>query len=560
MHQYRRIHFLLIILLITGCSHLPKHPMFRMGKMTIPETAGEYPKLTERNKLIGDLTPLRTCYDVHFYELNVNLDIGDETLKINGSVNIHAKATNDFEKLQIDLAKNMLIQEIIHNDKPLNWTRKEDAVFVDFPVTVKDQNFSFLVKYNGEPQIAKRPPWDGGVVIETDKAGRPFLGVACEGDGASLWWPNKDHPTEEPDSMALSVTVDSDLICVMNGNLRKVESNDNSKTWHWFVSNPINNYNVTFNIGHYIEIQDTVQSLGAVRPLSYWVLDYNEAVAKEHLKEARDVIRFMEKLFGEYPFWADGYKLVETPYLGMEHQSAIAYGNQFKIYDKSVRTMYGSLDYITLHETFHEWWGNSITASDGADVWIHEGFATYCEALYIEDRWDYDLSIDYMLDKRKYIRNRKAIVGPRNEYYWGFEDAYNKGAWILHTLRSVIDDDPLFFDLIKSLAVENRHSIINTEDVIKFVNKKTGADYEPFFRQYLFDRRPPTLESKQIDSAFMYRWKNVQSDFNMPLDILVNREKIRLFPTQESQTITVPKHATIQIMDWKFLLVKETAE
>ncbi|MBC8215272.1 MAG: M1 family metallopeptidase [Candidatus Marinimicrobia bacterium] len=548
---------LLLIMFITGCSRVSMMKSYMRGEMHIPDKAASYPKLTERNRLIGELTPLRTCYDVNFYDMNITIKQDENALQINGYVDIHAKATIEFETLQIDLAEKMTVDDIIFDSTTMKWTRKEDAVFIEFPTITKGQLFSFRVKYNGKPQVAKRPPWDGGVVIETDKAGRPFLGVACEGDGASLWWPNKDHPTEEPDSMAMNVTVDSSLICVMNGKLRDVHTNGDAKTWQWFVSNPVNNYNVTFNIGHYVEIRDTVHSLGVVRPLSYWVLDYNKTVATEHLKEARDVIRFMERRFGEYPFWDDGYKLIETPYLGMEHQSAIAYGNTFKIFDKSNRSMYGSLDYITLHESFHEWWGNSITACDGADVWIQEGFTTYCEALYIENRWGYDLSIDYLLKQRKNIRNRKAMVGPRGQYYWGFEDAYYKGSWILHTLRNVIDDDVLFFDILKSFAAENAKSIVCTEDAIAFVSAKTGQDFNPFFRQYLYDRKPPTFEYKQSGGIFNYRWKDVRSDFYMPVDILVNREEIRLFPTLETQTIDIPEHATIQIKDWEFLLVKE---
>jgi len=527
------------------------------GEMTIPKKGIDYPKLTERNQLLGELTSIRTCYDVHYYDLNIGIELKNEQINLDGFVDIYATAIDDFQLLQIDLAKNMSIKGISYEGNPLKWSRKEDAVFVEFPSVSKNDPFKFRVRYEGQPIIAKRPPWDGGVVVDYDKNGRPFLGVACEGDGASLWWPNKDHPTEEPDSMAMSLTVDSSLVCVMNGALRNVQSNKDKNTWNWFVSNPINNYNVTFNIGHYVEIQDTVHSLGVVRPLSYWVIDYNEAVAKVHLAETRDVIRFMEKRFGEYPFWEDGFKIVESPYLGMEHQSAIAYGNQYKIYDKSVRSMYSHLDYITLHESFHEWWGNSITANDGADVWIQEGFTTYCEALYIEDRWDYELSIDYLLNQKKYIRNRKAIVGPRNQYYWGFEDAYYKGAWILHTLRNVIDNDPLFFQTIKSLATEKALSVLSSEDIIEFINSKTGEDYTPFFNQYLFDRSPPILEYKQAKTEFTYRWKNVQPDFDMPIDILVNREEIRVTPTLEPQILSVPEHATIQVKDWEFLLVKE---
>jgi aminopeptidase N len=543
------------ILIFSSCSSTRQMMSRHNQGMGIPEKAEPYPEPTPRSLLIGKLTPPRTCYDVTFYDMNIEIDI--ENKKIAGYVDFHALAMDNFVKLQFDLAKNMVINEVNYKGKSLPYVREEDAIFVTFPEVKKDDRFNFRVTYYGEPMEAKRPPWDGGFVWKKDKDGRHFVGVACEGDGASLWWPNKDHPTEEPDSMAINITVPSNIMCVANGKLRETIETDVKTTYKWFVSNPINNYNVSVNIANYAVINDTIHSITGIQPAQYYVLDYNEDVAREHFKEARDMMRSLEKFFGPFPWWEDGYKLVETPYLGMEHQTAVAYGNDFKTYDSGTRSIYGFIDYITLHETAHEWWGNNITACDGADVWLHEGFGMYSEVLYVEDQLGYPMSIHYLLERRKGIANRRAIVGPRDQYYWGFEDAYNKGAWILHTLRGVIDDDAMFFGILSGFQDEFASQIVCTEDLVEYINNVTGKDFTSFFNQYIFDRRPPVLEYTITKDKLYYRYSGIVADFTMPVNVLVNKQEIRVQPTTVTQELTIPDYATVQIMDWEYLILKK---
>ena len=543
------------LLVFSSCSSTRQMMSRQRLDMEIPEKAEPYPDPTPRAKLLGELTAPRTCYDVTFYELNIDIDLDDRMIA--GYVDFYAWAVNEFTELQFDLAKNMVLDEVNYKGRSLTYTREEDAVFVTFPAVQAGRQFQFRVTYHGEPAQAKKPPWDGGFVWEKDKAGRDFVGVACEGDGASLWWPCKDHPTEEPDSMAINITVPSNIMCVANGRLREKVETDVKTTYKWFVTKPINNYNVSVNIANYTVIADTIHSVTGIQPATYYVLDYNEAVAREHFKEARVMMRSLEKFFGPFPFWEDGYKLVETPYLGMEHQTAVAYGNDFKTYERGIRTIYGYMDYIILHETAHEWWGNNITACDGADVWLHEGFAMYSEVLYVEDQLGYPMSIHYLLERRRGIQNRRAIVGPRGEYYWGFEDAYNKGAWILHTLRSVLDDDTMFFGILKGFQQEFASQIVCTEDLVEYINNVTGQDFKPFFDQYIFDRRPPTLEYSLTKDKLLYRYTGILPEFSMPVNVLVNKDEVRLQPSMATQTLTIPDYATVQIMDWEYLILKK---
>ena len=550
------IYLALVGLLVFSSCSSTRQMMSRQRKdMEIPEKAEPYPDPTPRAKLLGELTAPRTCYDVTFYELNIDIDLDNRMIA--GYVDFYAWAVNEFTELQFDLAKNMVLDEVNYKGRSLTYTREEDAVFVTFPAVQAGRKFQFRVTYHGEPAQAKKPPWDGGFVWEKDKAGRDFVGVACEGDGASLWWPCKDHPTEEPDSMAINITVPSDIMCVANGRLREKVETDVKTTYKWFVTKPINNYNVSVNIANYAVIADTIHSVTGIQPVTYYVLDYNETVAREHFKEARAMMRSLEKFFGPFPWWEDGYKLVETPYLGMEHQTAVAYGNDFKTYERGIRTIYGYMDYIILHETAHEWWGNNITACDGADVWLHEGFAVYSEVLYVEDQLGYPMSIHYLLELRRGIQNRRAIVGPRGEYYWGFEDAYNKGAWILHTLRSVLDDDAMFFGILKGFQQEFAAQIVCTEDLVEYINNATVKDFTPFFDQYIFDRRPPTLEYSLTKDKLLYRYTGILPEFSMPVNVLVNKDEVRLQPSMATQTLTIPDYATVQIMDWEYLILKK---
>lgn len=546
-----------------NCSHFmfPKKLNYSNGHpaptLSNPEKSDPYPILTERNRLIGTLSPERLCYDVSYYDLNLDIDL--ENKAIHGYNIITALAVNDFSKLQLDFRKEMAIDSILFKGSQLIYTRIEDAVFVEFPMLKEGIRFSFTVYYHGTPKVAPRPPWDDGFVWEIDKAGRPFVAVTSEGLGASHWWPCKDHISDEPDSMSINITVPSELICITNGRLIDTINKKYGRTeYQWVVSNPINTYNVTVNIGNYIGIQDTIQSLGEIRDATYYVLDYNEEVAREFFKEARSVIRVLEHYYGPYPWWDDGFKLVQTPYLGMEHQTAVAYGNNFRIYDKSKsRSLYGFIDYITLHETAHEWWGNSITACDPADVWIHEGFGTYSEVLYIEYLFGYEMSINYLNQKKKYIGNKRAIVGPQNQNYWGFADAYVKGAWIIHTLRNIIDDDKRFFNTLKEFAVDNAKSIVCTDDVRDYFSEKTDIELESFFNQYLYNRMVPTLEYTQKNGQFYYRWTDVVEEFDMPVNILVNKKETRINPTTSTQSLVIPKYATVEIKDWEYLIIKK---
>ena len=543
------------LLVFSSCSSTRQMMSRQRLDMEIPEKAEPYPKPTPRAKLLGELTAPRTCYDVTFYELNIDIDLDNRMIA--GYVDFYAWAVNEFTELQFDLAKNMVLDEVNYKGRSLTYTREEDAVFVTFPAVQAGTQFQFRVTYHGKPAEAKKPPWDGGFVWEKDKAGRDFVGVACEGDGASLWWPCKDHPTEEPDSMAINITVPSNIMCVANGRLREKVETDVKTSYKWFVTKPINNYNVSVNIANYAVIADTIHSVTGIQPVTYYVLDYNETVAREHFKEARTMMRSLEKFFGPFPWWEDGYKLVETPYLGMEHQTAVAYGNDFKTYERGIRTIYGYMDYIILHETAHEWWGNNITACDGADVWLHEGFAVYSEVLYVEDQLGYPMSIHYLLELRRGIQHRRAIVGPRGEYYWGFEDAYNKGAWILHTLRSVLDDDAMFFGILKGFQQEFAAQIVCTEDLVEYINNATVKDFTPFFDQYIFDRRPPTLEYSLTKDKLLYRYTGILPEFSMPVNVLVNKDEVRLQPSMATQTLTIPDYATVQIMDWEYLILKK---
>ena len=545
---------IILIMIVNGCSSDQRRDSMAMP----PEKPEPFPKLTERNRLLGDLLPERTCYDVKHYMINMDIDVKKKYIK--GFVDITATATDDFTRLQVDLARKMRLNGVYFLDQKLKTTRKEDAVFVEFPRVTEGENITFRVEYEGKPLEAKNPPWDGGFVWEKDKKGRPYVSIACEGDGAGLWWPLKDHIADEPDDGAtMTFTVPEELFCVSNGRLLDVTANqkNKTKTYTWNVNNPINNYNISVQLGHYVSIQDTINRNGGVETLNYYVLDYHEEVATNHFKQSKDIIRFFEKYFGDFQWWDDGYKLVEVSYLGMEHQSAVTYGNNWDNW-RGTRSWtskyYGIVDGLLFHETAHEWWGNSITASDPAHMWIHEGMAVYSEAMYIEDKLGYNVMVDFLLDKRKGIRNKLPVVGPINSNYWAFGDSYVKGAWIMHTLRHVIDDDELWFDILKSFAVKNAKSHVSTEDFLNHVIDKTRYNFQLIFYQYFYTHKPPVFEYYQDGNKFFYRWDAV-SGFDMPIDINLNGVELRIKPKKDINHIDISEFSVIHIRDWEFLMI-----
>ncbi len=514
------------------------------------------PELTKNNFLIGNLNDNRSSYRVSFYDINIDFDISKKSL--NGFVTIKAESIRNLDKLQIDLAENLNIKKITYENQDISFSRELDAVMVDFKSTIKKASiFEFTVFYEGVPQSADNPPWAGGFTWSKDKDGRDWIAVSCEGEGARIWWPNKDHITAEGDSVRMTYTVPSNLVAVGNGKLRSVKNLGDKTSYEWFVSNPINNYNVSVQIGNYVAVQDTFVKNSETHYMNHYVLDYNQELASNFFPQSKEVIRFYEKYFGDYQWYEDGYKLVEVPYLGMEHQSAVTYGNGFSMYN-GVRSkswpMYGVIDPLIMHETGHEWFGNSVTASDPTHIWIHEGLQVYSESIYFEDKFDsYEVGVHYLNTIKNRIANEIPIVGRENENHWALHgDTYMKGAWVMHTLRSAINNDKIWFEILKEFMIENAKGFANTKDFFQKVEAKTGVDYSYFAEQYFYSPQQPILEYYQKDNKFFYRWSNVNDNFKMPLDLLVNGAEKRVLPTKKYQSIDIKKYSQIEVMDWKF--------
>lgn len=490
---------------------------------------------TRRDTLQGGLRFERTCFDVLRY--NLDIQILPRTKKIEGHNEIIFKVVENTNTIQIDLFENMNINSIIWNDKKLSYKREFDAVFVKFPSELaKESTQSIKIYYEGNPRVAKNAPWDGGFVFSSDSKKQPWIGVAVQGTGSSLWYPVKDTQTDEPDNGAsVKVAVPDGLMNVSNGRFLGSEKLANNFTrWDWEVKNPINNYDITINIGDYVHIHDNHNGLD----LDYYVLRENEDKARKHFADdVKPMLDCFQSKFGKYPFWEDGYKLVETPYLGMEHQSAVAYGNKYKKgymgFDMSGTGVGMKFDYITIHETGHEWFGNSITSKDIADMWIHEGFTTYTETVFIECTQGYEAAMKYINGQSKNVRNDKPIIGQFGVNREGSGDMYYKGSLLLNTLRHVIDNDDKWWSILLKYSETYKKQIIDTPTVIAFFNKETGKDLSPIFNQYLNYTDIPHLEIKGYKNRFQYRWKTNVTGFNMPVDIIIGDRKIRLLPTNE---------------------------
>ena len=502
------------------------------------------------DSLRGSLSSYRSCYDVYYYDLNVTIDDKNKEL-INSYNDFYITSLEDFDNIQIDLFSNLEINSIVFNETKLNFKRKFNAVFIDFPEIIKKgEKLKFRVNYEGAPRIAVNPPWDGGFSWDYDKNKNPWIGVSCQGLGASSWWPCKDHQSDEPDSMRITCTVRSPLKVVSNGKLISNKSGYDLKlkskvnTSSWFVSYPINNYNVTLCAADYAHFSDYYLSNSDTLFLDYYVLTYNETKAKEHFKQVKPMLECFEEYFGQYPFINDGFSLVETPYLGMEHQSAIAYGNNYLPgYNGNKNFIAGlDFDYIIVHETGHEWWGNSITTNDIADMWIHEGFCTYSEVIYVECMYGYETMLEYVNNQKRFVRNDKPIVGPYNVNKKGSNDMYQKGSLMLHTLRNLINDDELWFSILKGISIDFKYKVLDGKDIIEYINRKVDFDLSLFFNQYLFNSKIPILEYKiqkeGREYVLLYRW-NAIKDFDMKLLINDGEKNIWISPNSEWKEYTI---------------------
>ena len=529
-----RYFILLFILLITINNETLAQGIF-----------GEKNDFTRQDTLRGTITAEREWWDLNYYHLDIKVDPEERSIKGSNTVGYTVLKSNKL--MQIDLQEPMKITAVYQKNKPLKFTREGNAYFIELKQKQKAGKVNYItIEYEGKPKVAVRAPWDGGLSWEKDNNGIDFIATSCQGLGASVWWPNKDHMYDEVDSMLMSVNVPKHLINVSNGRLRKViEKDDNTKTYEWFVANPINNYGVNINIGDYVNFSEKYNGEKGILDLDYYVLRDNLEKAKEQFKQVPMMLDAFEYWFGPYPFYEDSFKVVEVPYLGMEHQSSITYGNKYMqgyLGRDLSRTGWGlKFDYIIIHEAGHEWFANNITYIDIADMWVHEGFTCYSENLYVDYHFGKEASADYVIGTRRGIRNRRPIIGPYNVNREGSGDMYSKGANILHTLRQIAKDDEKWRQILRGLNKEFYHQTVTSKQVEEYISDNIGFDLKYVFDQYLRDIRIPVLEYFIKDGELNFRWAETIDGFDMPIEIIVDDNKKWIYPVNSWKKITSKK-------------------
>lgn len=492
---------------------------------------------TRADTLRGKLTPLRS-YDVTFYHLNVAVDIPNKS--ISGTNKVRFRITEPINTMQVDLYANMTIHSVKYRGKDLKYTREFNAVFIQLPETLTpNTQHEIEIAYSGQPQVPNfKIPMHGGFLWEKDKAGNPWVQVACQGSGASLWWPNKDHLSDEPDSMRISVTVPSNLTEISNGRLlRKVSLPNNQTRYDWYVSYPINNYNVTLNIGKYTHFRDTYVTTDTLT-LEYYAKPEHLDKARWIFNQVKPMLATLEKHYGKYPFPRDGFTLMESLH-PMEHQSAVTFGRLPDRELDSLNTMK-----LVWHEVSHEWWGNSVGCQDLADMWLHEAFATYSEGLIMQAKFGKDAELGYVLTLKEQAVNKEPIIGEYNvnHIFYNIEDMYSKGALMLHTFRNMLGNDALWLSILKNLQQEFKYQTVTSADIIRYINQKTKSDYTYFFNQYLKYPNIPTLQIKYNQQGqtlvLQYRWVADVAEFKMPIKVTKASGRYGyIYPTSSWQTI-----------------------
>ena len=494
----------------------------------------------QSNVLDGKLSKIRTAFDVQKYKIRLRVDPSRKF--ISGENEIHFKAIKSLNKIQLDLDTNIKITKINSPSNPVEIDRQGRTILLSFQSKIPQNSIQKItVFFEGYPKIAKKAPWDGGFVFEKDSSGKDWVGMACEGEGASMWLPCKDTWDDEPESMQMELEVPQGLIGVSNGRFTGSEKlNDLYERFRWNVSYPINHYNISINIGDYVHISEvhTRPNLESLS-LDYYVLRYNEQRAKKHFEQSKYMLRCFEKYFGPYPFQNDGYKLVETPYWGMEHQSCVAYGNNYKNND------FG-FDFIIIHESGHEWFANSITAKDKADMWIHESFTTYAEALYVECMAGPERAKEYLRMQKPKINLKNPMLGERNQFYHHADnDIYYKGTWILHTLRNMVDNDTLWQNTMYDFHETYRYKTILTEELVRFFSKRLKMPLKQFFRNYLEYAEIPVFEYYIIHKNGLhelhYRLVSPNSKLELPLQAQLSKGRFDMITaTPQWQIIDLP--------------------
>ena len=507
-------------------------------------------QFTRQDTLRGSNGPGREWWNVLVYKIYVIPDFDSKSIIGRCEITFSVTKLSKQNLMQIDLQLPLVIDSVLLDWKKLPTTRENNVCWVDFGKTKLeiskngglDQNYRLLVYYHGNPTVAKRPPWDGGWIFTKDAQGRPWMSVACQGLGASVWYPCKDYQGDEPDFGAtITMKIPDTLVAVSNGKLFTDGVSKNIRQEVWTIRNPINNYNIIPYIGKYVNWTETYEGEKGKLDCSYWVLDYNLEKAKEQFKQASMTLKAFEHWFGPYPFYEDGFKLVESPHLGMEHQSAVAYGNGFKNgyrgRDLSESGWGLKWDFIIVHEVGHEWFGNNITTKDIADMWVHEGFTNYSETLFTEYHYGKEAGSDYCIGTRKLIQNEKPIIGPYGVNQEGSGDMYYKGGNMLHTIRQVINDDEKFRSILRGLNSTFYHKVVTTQEIESYMSKESGKDLSKIFDQYLRTTMIPVLEYKISGNNLSYRWAHCVKGFNMPVKISGTVEWLK--PGEEWKNVTL---------------------
>jgi len=506
-------------------------------------TSAQAAEGTKQEQLRGAITPERSWWDLKHYHLSLTVDPQEK--RISGSNVISFKTLRPGRRMQIDLQKPLKITRVLHSQTDLEFERDGNVYWIQFKEQlaggVEDQ---IQVFYEGTPIVSKNPPWSGGITWQRDTQGNHFIASTAQGIGASIWWPNKDHGYDEPDrGMKISLTVPENLTGVSNGRLVQTDENKGAgtKTFHWVVTNPINNYCVNINIGDYISFSEKYQGEGGDLDMQYWVLSHQRELAMKHFKEVPRTLAAFEHWFGKYPFYEDSYKLVVVPYTGMEHQSSVTYGNGFRNgyrgKDQSGTGIGLKFDFIIVHESGHEWFGNNISMVDVADMWIHESFTNYSENLFVEYHFSKKEAEDYVIGCRKGIRNERPIIGTYDLNRSGSGDMYQKGGNMLHTIRHSINDDKKWLRILRGLNSEFWHQTVTTKQVEDYISQESGIDFNTFFDQYLRTANIPTLKY-QIDRCNLhYYFDDAVAGLTFPIRVTIDGKEVELTPTDRPQTI-----------------------
>lgn len=499
----------------------------------------------QQNIFRGTITPERAWWDLTHYNLDIAVD--PESKSIAGTNTMKYKVLSESKRLQIELQPPMQLTKVEQNGKVLSVEQLGYSYFIKLEAEQEiGQEYQLTMHFSGIPHEALRAPWDGGITWAKDDNGKDFIASTCQGLGASIWWPNKDHAYDEPNNGALiSVEVPEHLMDVSNGRLIKVDHNKQAKTktYHWQVVNPINNYGININIGDYVHFGEKYAGELGQLDMDYYVLRDNLEKAKTQFKDAKRTIEAFEHWFGPYPFYQDSFKLVEAPYLGMEHQSSVTYGNGYQNgYLGKDRSQAGPgmlFDFIIVHESGHEWFANNITHNDVADLWIHESFTNYSESLFLEYHFDQEKAFEYIRGQRLNIQNKSPIIGKYGVHQEGSSDMYDKGGNMLHTIRQIIDNDETWRGILRGLNKKFYHGITDSAQVESYISEQAGKDFSKIFDQYLRDIRIPTLEYFVKNNEMQYRWGNAIDDFDMPVKITIAGKTQWLSPTSQWEKMSL---------------------